>query len=894
MRENIYWTANPTGAADFADLLRSDWQHSEIGPPEFWSPELVSALSIAFHSLNPTAILWGADLRVFAPRSYRQIVGAHPLLQGAPLVAQRREYANMIQHAIAVADQTDRLLEAESAEGMFFSLAPIRDRRGTIQGYAHQQLDPIQQDGTAATGWQSILLHLGDEMRRAKSEPEIIGASARVLGETLGLDRTGFALPDPKADLVRIAGQWCREGMDSLPASFRSEELGTGDDALRKGKSIWLGDAPRELAETDPRLAALIKRFNIKAMVNIPIERGGEVIAHFFGHYSAARTWHYDRIMLLREAVERTWSAVERQRAQIAARDAEFRLRMALEASGLATWDWDIDSDEIQWSASHFHILGYAPNGISPTYGIWLNCVHPEDRKLTDAKVAETRASCASFSHSYRIVRPDGEVRWCVARGRFFDDATGVARRMIGVVEDVTDRRVAEGRIRESEQRYRLIVENAKDYAIFTTDPDGVVTGWPPGAEAVFGWTESEALGRNASFIFTHEDRMNGVPEQELERARQREWAPDVRWHLHKDGHQVFIDGVVRPIQNGGRIQGFLKMGQDVTQRRRHEIALEESEARFRMLATSVPHLVFRSTGNGLRTWASPQWETYTGMKETEGRGLKWAETIHPDDRERTLAAWTEARAKDNGEYYVEHRIRRHDGTYRWHQSRAVPLHHSGMEDDEWVGSAADVHDMRELQERQKVLVAELQHRTRNLLAVVRAVADQTMATVATPQQFRSAFGSRLRALSRVQGLLSHHGQDAAIGQIIKMELEATAPLWHQIVLEGPDVSVRQSTVQTLALAIHELCTNALKYGALASPEGMLTVTWRNEFSGGKTWLVMDWRESFPSRARADPPAKGGGYGRELIEHALPYQLGARTAFDLKDTSLACLIAIPL
>ena len=95
----------------------------------------------------------------------------------------------------------------------------------------------------------------------------------------------------------------------------------------------------------------------------------------------------------------------------------------------------------------------------------------------------------------------------------------------------------------DNDERFRLIVENARDYAIFTTDRDGLVDSWPPGAVNVFGWAEDEILGQPATLLFVPEDRESGAPRQEFETALERGYSPDVRWHQHKSGSRVYIEG---------------------------------------------------------------------------------------------------------------------------------------------------------------------------------------------------------------------------------------------------------------------------------------------------------------------------------------------------------------
>ena len=221
-----------------------------------------------------------------------------------------------------------------------------------------------------------------------------------------------------------------------------------------------------------------------------------------------------------------------------------------------------------------------------------------------------------------------------------------------------------------------------------------------------------------------------------------------------------------------------------------------------------------------------------------------------------------------------------------------------------WVSAQRDVtarHEaeaaLRESEARQTVMVAELQHRTRNLIAVVRSIADDTMNHTGPTEAFRDAFSDRLSALSRVQGLLSRSEVDPiTIGALVQLEFDALgmSALGERVTVSGPAVFLRSSTVQTLAMALHELATNARKYGALSHDRGHLAVAWRERVEGGETRLALDWIETGLEQAidRPAPAHEAGGYGRELIEEALPHALGARTTYALSETGVSCRIDI--
>jgi PAS domain S-box-containing protein len=257
----------------------------------------------------------------------------------------------------------------------------------------------------------------------------------------------------------------------------------------------------------------------------------------------------------------------------------------------------------------------------------------------------------------------------------------------------MTERKQAEEAMRASEERSRLIVESARDYAIFTTDPKGAVTSWSPGAEAVFGWTAEEIIGRPTAMTFTAEDRAAGAPEQELAQARATGSAPDVRWHLRKDGTRVFIEGVTRAIADG-----FLKIGQDVTERRRAEEALRESEERLRVALTAGQM--------GTWLWRIPRDEQILDDSLRRLMGLQPGEEIqdlagflravHEDDRARVRAEFERCR-REGCDLKVEFRVTWPDGSVHWLRDQGKTL--TGPDGPFMTGAAMDITERKKAEE---------------------------------------------------------------------------------------------------------------------------------------------------------------------------------------------------
>jgi two-component system, chemotaxis family, CheB/CheR fusion protein len=201
-------------------------------------------------------------------------------------------------------------------------------------------------------------------------------------------------------------------------------------------------------------------------------------------------------------------------------------------------------------------------------------------------------------------------------------------------------------------------------------------------------------------------------------------------------------------------------------------------------------------------------------------------------------------------------------------------------------------------------VVAELQHRTRNLISVVGTMAKGTLRSSKTFDDFSETFQHRLEVLGRTQGLLfrTHEGGRVTFDELINTELAAQSIRSDEhgpVTLDGPEgIPLHSRTVQSLAMALHELTTNAVKYGALKQPNGSngrLTVRWRQETlpESGKPWLHLDWKESGVEMPPLDAKPQGSGQGRELIERVLPYQFDAQTTFAMEADGVHCTIFLP-
>jgi len=271
---------------------------------------------------------------------------------------------------------------------------------------------------------------------------------------------------------------------------------------------------------------------------------------------------------------------------------------------------------------------------------------------------------------------------------------------------------------------YRLLVETVEDYAIFATDPAGRVMSWNAGAERNLGYAEAEILGRPAAILYTPEDRDRGIPERELEVARDEGRAQDDRWHVRKDRSRFWASGVVVPLYDGaGAHIGFGKVMRDLTERKRLEEDLAASEARFRNIAEQTPVLIWRSTSDGGYDYFNRPWYDFrgTGPEKELASDFAWIEGMHPDDRTGYLARY---RAAFERREAFEHtfRLRRHDGLYRWVLDRGAPYFDVDGDFLGYLGSCLDITERVELEgalEQQRELAEEASRHKARLLSAL-------------------------------------------------------------------------------------------------------------------------------------------------------------------------------
>jgi PAS domain S-box-containing protein len=320
------------------------------------------------------------------------------------------------------------------------------------------------------------------------------------------------------------------------------------------------------------------------------------------------------------------------------------------------------------------------------------------------------------------------------------------------------------------------------------------------------------------------------------------------------------------------------------------EAALRASEERFRLLADTVPDIIWTAAADGTITYANSRWFAYCGITPDEN-ARNWPELVlHPEDRERCVAQWSRA-LEEGTPYEIEVRNRRHDGAYRWFLTRAVPVRDAGGRIVAWFGATTDIHHRKQAEQERELLLRELVHRIKNSFALVRSLATQSLRHTASLEEFGKAFLGRLDMLARLSTLLGADDQEAVD---LRTVAEATLEPYRtagNLRLEGPSLPLPARSARTLGLMLHELATNAAKYGALSGGGGTVDLSWAAVAAPEGPQLVLTWMEQ--GGPEVEPPARRG-FGCLLIEESVTHGLGGKVRLEFPKEGVQCRIELPL
>jgi PAS domain S-box-containing protein len=336
---------------------------------------------------------------------------------------------------------------------------------------------------------------------------------------------------------------------------------------------------------------------------------------------------------------------------------------------------------------------------------------------------------------------------------------------------------------------------------------------------------------------------------------------------------------------------GLLGVTRDITVRKRTEDSLAERNAQLALAGKAALVGTYAYDPKTRRFRVTEGFVALYGLPEntTEIPLSQWQARVHSQDLRLLEAVRDQAYRERRREYTAEFRIVR-DGEVRWIEARKFIKYDADGHPKRVVGVNIDVTTRKKVEEQQRALVGELDHRVKNVLATVSAVVGQTLNGSSSMSDFAAALNGRIQSMARTHELLSaSRWRGISVAEIIQREL---APYIKDgnTEIDGPEVVLRAETGQVMAMVVHELATNAAKYGALSTQQGRVSIRWGQSSNGHRYALVFEWRET------GGPPVvapQKSGYGTSTIRDVIPYEFAGAVDLTFAASGVKCRIELP-
>jgi PAS domain S-box-containing protein len=332
------------------------------------------------------------------------------------------------------------------------------------------------------------------------------------------------------------------------------------------------------------------------------------------------------------------------------------------------------------------------------------------------------------------------------------------------------------------------------------------------------------------------------------------------------------------------------KITREISERKEADIALKESEARLQQALAGGQVVAFTWDLRRDQSQRSENVAQILGLEPqlaTQGPPSDFLKHVHPEDRH-YFVTQIKGLCPERRSYSSSFRFIRPDGREIWLEETGTAEFDATGRQLRIKGLTRDITERKRSEERQRMLVRELDHRVKNVLASVATIAQRTREGSTSIDEFLQTFDGRIQSLANAHALLSRsHWEGVSLAKLVCSELapcvgEGTASL------EGPEVLLTAEATQAIAIVLHELVTNASKYGALSTPLGRITVRW--DWRGGQEGLSLEWTER---NGPAVAVPSHTGYGIRAIRKLIPHELGGTVDLTFDASGLRCRIVLP-
>lgn len=416
---------------------------------------------------------------------------------------------------------------------------------------------------------------------------------------------------------------------------------------------------------------------------------------------------------------------------------------------------------------------------------------------------------------------------------------------------------------------YAALVESSDD-AIVAKGLNGIVISWTPAAERLFGYTAAEMCGHSLRVLLP-DDRLD-EEDHILARIRLGERVAQLQTQRrHKNGHLVDVSVTVSPVRDAdGTIVGASKIARNIGPMLENQRRLRESEARLRMLADNIAQFAWIADATGKVVWFNKRWIDYTGLEPDQLPDQR-REAVLPEEYRDEVRERFEQAVQTGEPWEDTFPLRGKTGELRWFLSRALPIRDEDDGSVWWFGTNTDITEQREQAEQIRLLLLEVNHRSKNMLSTIQALARRSNSD---EPGVMSRFEERVQSLAVNQDILvERQWREVPLRELVEAQLRFVAAAQGTIDVQGADLNLRPRAAEVVGMALHELATNSLKYGALSCAGGKVQIRWIRTEGG----FTMTWRES--GGPPVLPPERTG-FGTRLIRDVPRHNLAAQVSLS--------------
>ena len=568
---------------------------------------------------------------------------------------------------------------------------------------------------------------------------------------------------------------------------------------------------------------------------------------------------------------------------------SEARFRAAFENAAVGVVLVDASGSILRANDTLARMLGYSTKELEAK--TFQDVTHPDDLAANISALEKTLSGAAnSYCIEKRYIRKDGSIVWvsltvcCVRR------ADGAVDCLLSVIEDITDRKLAEADLAERNAQLDLAGKIAR-IGSFMYNHDTRKMQLSPGCAAIYGLPE-------ATFEISREDWRARVHPDDLPRVdatARRAFASGERecvqeFRILRHGQIRWIETrVLISYNDAGKPVRRIGAKIDVTDRKLAELALAERDIQLTLAAKAGLVGTYAYDVGTEIMQISAGYAAIHGFPEgtTEITRSECLAGVHQDDIGTIAQFRSEAFGTRRPEYNVEYRIVRRGGELRWVETRCFISYDIAGHPHRIIGVSIDITERKRVEEQQRALLAELDHRVKNTLSTVSAVVSHTRQGRRSVTDFVAALDGRIRSMAATHELLSSHRWDGvSLADLVRRELAPYASR-NNIDTSGPDILLKPEAGQAMAIVIHELATNAAKYGGLSTKNGRVAIQWHQHL---QSHLIFDWQEiGGPVVVRSGQSSYGASAIRELI----PYEFGGTADLVLAPEGVRCRLELP-